>query len=206
MAVVAERHVESGEIDVRIGRRRVDVLFAERIVFAVGHGPRLAVDRPFGQHRNLDDAFAVEIHQRHGARLGERFAHGGVHDLPHGLLVGEFHLGFLRVDIDVDARRVDRQVEEIRRRTAFGNQLLVRLHDGAREVRTLEIAAVYEEVLFAVAPFGGGGTADVAFDAGDRSVGLDLQQILLDMASHHIDDTSGERRRTQRIDRGVVGV
>jgi len=26
------------------------------------------------------------------------------------------------------------------------------------------------------------------------------------MASHHIDDTSGERRRTQRIDRGVVGV
>ena len=110
------------------------------------------------------------------------------------------------MDIDVDARRVDRQVEEIRRRTAFGNQLLVRLHDGAREVRTLEIAAVYEEVLFAVAPFGGGGTADVAFDAGDRSVGLDLQQILLDMASHHIDDTSGERRRTQRIDRGVVGV
>ena len=40
----------------------------------------------------------------------------------------------------------------------------------------------------------------VPFDAGDRSVGLDLQQILLDMASHHIDDTSGERRRTQRID------
>ena len=110
------------------------------------------------------------------------------------------------MDIDVDARRVDRQVEEIGRRTALGDQFLIGLHDGAREVRTLEITSVDEEVLLAVAPLGGSRTADIAPDAGDRGVGIDLQQVLLDMASHHIDDTSRQRRGTERIDRGVVGV
>ena len=120
--------------------------------------------------------------------------------------ISEFDFGLLRVDIDVDARRVDRQVEEIGRRTALGDQFFIGLHDGAREVRTLEITSVDEEVLLAVAPLGGSRTADIAPDAGDRGVGIDLQQVLLDMASHHVDDTSRQRRGTERIDRGVVGV
>ena len=40
-------------------------------IVAVGHGAGLAVDGPFAQCRDLDDAVAVEIHQRHGPRLGE---------------------------------------------------------------------------------------------------------------------------------------
>ena len=202
----AVRHVEAREILVRIGRRRVDILLAERVVVAVRHGQRLAVHGSFLQHGNLHRAVPVEIHQRHGARFGQRLAHGGVDDLPHGLLVGELDLGFLRVHVDVDTPGIERQVEEIGGLAALGNQLLVGFQNGARQIGALEKAPVDKKVLLRVAFLGGSRTADISLDAGDRSVGLDLQQVLLDVTPHHVDDASRQRPGLQRIDRSVVGV
>ena len=110
------------------------------------------------------------------------------------------------MDVHVDAPGVDRQEEEIRRLAVLGNQLLVGFQDGARQVAAFEKAAVDEEVLLRIALLGGRRTADRPFDAGDRGVGLDLQQILFDMAPHHVHDTARQRRRLQRVDRSVVGV
>ena len=161
-SAVAVRHVETREIDVRIGRRRVDVLFAERVVVAVRHGQRLAVDGALLQNGNLHRAVPVEIHQRHGTRFGQRLAHGGVDDLPHGLLVGELDLGFLRVHVDVDTPGIERQVEEIGGLATLGNQLLVGFQDSARQVGALEKAPVDEQVLLRVAFLGGRRTADIS--------------------------------------------
>ncbi len=200
------RSVEARKIHVGHPFRHIgSVIRTKRVVTLVRHRLGFTVNGPFGQHRNLDAVRLIEIHERHRSRLGESFAHGGVHDLPHGLLVGEFHLGFLRVDIDVDARRVDRQVEEIRRRTAFGNQLLVRLQDRLEKIGGAEITPVHEKILFrTIALLGGSGTAHEARHPHDRSVGLDFQQVLLDMASHHVDDTRSQRSSGQPIERLIV--
>ena len=201
-AVVGD--VETREIDVGHRCRTVDILLAERIVCAVGHGPRFAVNSPFRQHGNLHAPLQIEIHQRHGPRLAERLAHGGVHDLPHGLLVGEFHLGLLRMHVHVDARRVDRKVEEIGGRTILRDQFFVGFQNRLVEIGTVEITSVDEKILLRIALLGRSRTADVSFDAGDRRIGRNIQQVLLDVAADHIHDAARKRLRRQIIDGCVV--
>ena len=108
--------------------------------------------------------------------------------------------------VHVYARGVDGQIEEIRGGAVLGNQFFVGFQNRARQVGALEEAAVDEQILFRVAPFGRRRTADETLRTGYRRVGFDLQQVLFDVAPHHVDDAPGQRRRGQRVDRSVVRV
>ena len=129
------RSVEARKIHVGHPFRHIgSVIRTKRVVTLVRHRLGFTVNGPFGQHRNLDAVRLIEIHERHRSRLGESFPHGGVDDLPHGLFVSELDFGLLGMDIDVDPRRVDRQVEKIGGRTGIGNQLLVSLQDRLEKI------------------------------------------------------------------------
>ena len=102
--------------------------------------------------------------------VDHRVAHGGVDDLPHGLLVVELHLDFLGMDIDVDPFGVDRKEEEIGGETGIGNQLLISFQHRLAQVLVAEIASVDEEVLLGIALFGRRRTPHEPVDANDRRV------------------------------------
>ena len=89
---------------------------------------------------------------------------------------------------------------------ALGNQFVISLQDGTRQIGALEEAAVDEEILLGIAFLGRSRAADESVDACDRRVGIDIQQVLLDVPSHDIDDPAGQRCGLQVVDRGVVGV
>ena len=110
------------------------------------------------------------------------------------------------MDVHVDTSGIDLEEEEIRRLAVLGNQLFVGLQDGARQVAAFEKASVDKQILLRIAFLGGRRTADIALDAGDRGVGLDFQQVLFDMAPHHVHDAASQRRSLQRVNRGVVGI
>ena len=149
--------------------------------------------------------YSAQFAALHRSRLGESFPHGSVDDLPHGLFVSELDFGLLGMDIDVDPRRVDRQVEKIGGRTGIGNQLLVSLQDRLEKIGGAEITPVHEKILFrTIALLGGSGTAHEARHPHDRRVGIDFQQVLFDMTPHHIDDPRSQRSSGQPIERLIV--
>lgn len=200
------RSVEARKIHVGHPFRHIgSVIRTKRVVTLVRHRLGFTVNGPFGQHRNLDAVRLIEIHERHRSRLGESFPHGSVDDLPHGLFVSELDFGLLGMDIDVDPRRVDRQVEKIGGRTGIGNQLLVSLQDRLEKIGGAEITPVHEKILFrTIALLGGSGTAHEARHPHDRRVGIDFQQVLFDMTPHHIDDPRSQRSSGQPIERLIV--
>ena len=204
---VRERHVEARESDIRFGGGRVDVLLTERIVIGIAQCGRFVVDGTPLQYGNFDRILAVEIHHRNGPRLGQCLADGGIDDLPHGLLVGEMDFGLVRMDVDVDAPGVDRQIEKERGLHTLGYQLLVGFQQGARQIIAFEETAIDEEKLLGSrAAFGCRRASDESLDRSDRCIGRNLQEILFDVAPHDIDDAFGERSGGQRIDGCIVGV
>jgi len=172
----------------------------------VDHRRRFVVDGALPRHGNLDAPLGREIHHRHGAGLAQRVAHGGVDDLPHGLLVVELHLDFLGMDIDVDPFGVDRKEEEIGGETGIGNQLFISFQHRLAQVLVAEIASVDEEVLLGIALFGRRRTPHEPVDTNDRRVGRNLQQIGFDMATHHVDDPPGQRSRLQTVYGNIIVV
>ena len=110
------------------------------------------------------------------------------------------------MDVHVDAFRIDGQVEEVGGLCIVGDQLFIGFEYRLLEIGRPEKPSVDEEILLGVVALGGRGTADVPLDAHDGGVGLDLQQILLDMAADHIDDPSRQRSGLQGVKRRVVGV
>ncbi len=197
-------HVEAGERFVGHGRRGVDILLAERVVCAVGHGLRFAVYGIGAQHRYLHAAFVVEVHKRYGARLGERLAYGGLHDLYYDLAVGELDGRFLRMYVDVDALGIDRQVEKVRRHAALGYEFVVCAAYGFVQLRRLEITSVDEQVLFRVALLGGCRAADESAQGYDRSRDGHIEQVLFYVPSDQIDDAACAVGRGQAEQRRVV--
>ena len=183
-----------------------DIPLGKGIVMFVDHRRRFVVDGALPRHGNLDAPLGREIHHRHGAGLAQRVAHGGVDDLPHGLLVVELHLDFLGMDIDVDPFGVDRKEEEIGGETGIGNQLLISFQHRLAQVLVAEIASVDEEVLLGIALFGRRRTPHEPVDANDRRVGRNLQQIGFDMATHHVDDPPGQRSRLQTVYGNIIVV
>ena len=67
--------------------------------------------------------------------------------MPACRLILKLYLSLGRMDIDIDRTRVDCQIDEIIGLAAFGDEILITLHDSFMEIRVLHEAAVDEEIL-----------------------------------------------------------
>ncbi len=110
------------------------------------------------------------------------------------------------MDVHVDPLGIDLEIEKERRKTPFGNQLLVGLQDRLLEIGRAEIAAVDEEILVGPGLAGRGRTTHIALQLDDRGIGHHLQQVVFHGSPHHVDDAAGQRRRLQEVDRRIVVV
>ena len=175
-AEIAEHFMLFGK---RFGRRRehsaegVDVSVVRRVVERrivrvediryrrIRCRDRIVAGRDFG------DVGSREVDGRSHVILTERLLDGGGKNLKDKLLVLELDFVFLRMDIDVDALRVDLETDEIVGLRVGRDEILVAIENGAMEVRMLHVAAVDKEILQCVAAPGSHGKTDEARDSDD---------------------------------------
>ena len=131
---------------------------------------------------------------------------GGSEEGIDGPLVVESDLGFGRVDVDVDARRVDVEVEEIARVVPFGDQPLESGEDSTGQIGTLDETAVDEQELLASLGTGVLGFVDKTADPDDVGVFLDRDQLVVGIGLEDGNDPSAQSRRGELVYQGVVAV
>ena len=137
-------------------------------------GVLFEVPAELGQLRR---AGGVEVYACAETVAPEAFLDAGIQDLEYDAVVLELDLGLRRVDVDVYAARVGFQENEIRRRRAVCNEVLVCLHDGFVEVGAAEIAPVDEEELVPQRLLRGVRAANVAFQAHHRGLGGNVHEF-----------------------------
>ena len=153
----------------------------ERVIFRIDAdlrrgqaGVLLEVPAELGQLRR---AGGVEVYACAETVAPEAFLDAGIQDLEYDAVVLELDLGLRRVDVDVYAVRVGFQKNEIRRRRAVCDEVLVCLHDGLVEVGAAEIAPVDEEELVPQRLLRGVRAAYVAFQAHHRGLGGNVHEF-----------------------------
>ena len=181
-------------------------LFRERIVRRVEENARLL--RMI--RRMIQDTVYLRILRKVDRRqhivLSQRMSDGSSEEGIDGPLVVESDLGFGRVDVDVDARRVDVEVEEIARVVPFGDQPLESGEDSAGQIGTLDETAVDEQELLASLGTGILGFVDETADLDDVGVFLDRDQLVVGIGLEDGNDPSAQSRGGELVYQGVVAV
>ncbi len=88
------------------------------------------------------------------------------------------------MDIDIDARRFDLNVNEIRRRIAIRQELIIAIDHRLLQVRTPKITTVDEKELFGAVFLGRRRKTHIPADLHDRRIDLHLQQLIARLAPH----------------------
>ena len=128
----------------------------------------------------------VEVDGAGGRTAAEGLLHRREDGLEHHAVVLEFDLGLGGVDVDVYGGRVCLYVNKIGRSHPVGDKPLVGFHHGLVEIGAAEIAAVDEEKLVSKGLAGAFRAADVAVDAGERSLGPELREFADNALSQHV--------------------
>jgi len=81
-------------------------------------------------------------------KLQQCVSDGLGHEASHGGFFPELHLAFLRVDVDVDGRRIDFQEQAADGITSAHQGCVIALSQGKMESSILDGALIDEEVLF----------------------------------------------------------
>ena len=123
-----------------------------------------------------------------------------------GPLVVKSDLGLGRVDVDVDARRVDVEVKEIARVVPFGDQALEGGENGTGQIGTLDKTTVDEQELLASLGTGILGLVNETADLDNVGVFLDRDQLVVSVGLEDGYDPSAQSRRGELVYQGVVAV
>lgn len=91
--------------------------------------------------------------------------HGVKYELVHGAAVAETHLGFRRVDVDVDCRRIDFEEDAISREATAMQHVLIGLAQRVAEQFVADEAAIDVAILGVAACARVGGQRALAEDA-----------------------------------------
>ena len=177
----------------------------EWVVVVSCRSTRLAIyGRGWLGDRYLDHLLIIEVDKRHHARLGERLPHCSIHNLPYSLIVGKFNLGLLCMHIHIDTLGIHREIEEERRKSPLGYQLLVSLRNRLIEIWRAEETTIYEHILLARVVACRLRPPHKALNRGYRGLDIDLQQVAPRGVAHNAHNSLHKCRRRKVVQRCAI--
>ena len=121
----------------------------KRVVIGVDANGGLLHVGPGLQIRNVQPHFGVKVDGRGNVVGAESTFDGGFENGQNGLLLFKLHLNLGGVNVDVDARRIDGEVQRVERVLPFGDEPFVGPNHRAVKQPVLDKSAVHKQELFA---------------------------------------------------------